>query len=144
MAIQVTTKQRVRTFLHTNVYIFNHLYFSCPQDKQKENINDAVNLNSGGGKGVVDEVFSIESDDDDEGEVNGVRKDDDEIEVVAEQTHNHNLTENNASLVTAEKTVRKFCEFCTDIRRLEKCSNCPEFVVKLTDIYDEYGLCVAK
>ncbi len=83
------------------------------------------------------EVFSIDDDDEEE-----VKKDDDEIEVFAELTHNHGLVGNDA--VSAEKVVRKFCEFCTDIRRLEKCPNCPEFVVKLTDIYDEHGFCVAK
>ena len=125
--------------------------YSCLEvgDKQKGgDIDDGLSLNPDVGRTNGHEVFSIESDDEDEEEVvNDVRKaddDDDEIEVFAEQTHNHGLAGNNASAVVVEKKVRKFCEFCTDTRRLEKCPNCPEFVVKLTDIYDDYGLCVAK
>jgi hypothetical protein len=36
------------------------------------------------------------------------------------------------------------CRFCSNIRHLEKCPTCPEMDIKLTDIRNEYGFCVAR
>ena len=54
------------------------------------------------------------------------------------------MTTNRVSDSNGNDPGVKVCLVCSDVRHLEKCPNCPEMDVKLTDIQDKHGICVAR